>query len=80
MSKIEASRFYLIPTALGNMGVKVDLVSDYDVEDVVKNRATSQARALQMLNVGKLVDVNAILPEGSIPSAFRNNDEELPEG
>lgn len=80
MSKVEASRFYLIPTVLGNMGVKVDLLSDFDVEDLVRNRATSQARALQMLNVGKLVDMNAVLPEKSVPSAFRDNDEILPEG
>ena len=80
MSRIEASRFYLIPTALGNMGVKADLLSDFDVEDIIRNRSVSQARAVQMLNVGKLIDVNSVLPDRVLPSAFRNNEEELPEG
>lgn len=80
MSKVESSRFYLIPTALGNMGVKVELLSDFDVEDMVRNRAVSQARSVQMLNTGKLIDSSAILPQRVLPSAFRNNTEELPEG
>ena len=36
MSKVEATRFYLISTVLGNMAVRAELRSDFDVEDITQ--------------------------------------------
>jgi len=77
MSRIISQKFYIISTALGPVGVRVQLRDQYDVEDVVRNRAISQARAVQFVNTGKIIDANAQLPPGSIPSVFKGNDEEL---
>lgn len=75
MSKIEATQTYIIATALGNMAVKDEIISDFDVEDVVKNKATSQARLLQFLNIGAELDENAQLPDGTVPTAFQSDEE-----
>ncbi|NDC22652.1 MAG: hypothetical protein EBZ49_00755 [Proteobacteria bacterium] len=76
MSKIEAQESYLIATALGNVVVRDKLVSDADVEDVVKSQAISQARLIQMVNVGKQIDKNAVLPAAVLPSVFRDAGDE----
>lgn len=77
--KIEAVRFYLISTEIGTLSVRREILSDYDIDAVVRNRAVSQARSIQMLNIGHVIDGNAMLPEESLPSIFRGNDEQLPE-
>lgn len=77
--KVEAVKFYLISTEIGTMAVRREIVSDFDVDALIRNRAVSQGRALQMVNVGKQIDGNSSLPAGSLPSIFRDADEELPE-
>lgn len=79
MSQVEAQKMYLISTALGNVAVRTLLVSDFDVEDIVHNRAISQARQLQFINIGKKIDENALLPNEAIPTVFKDNEEELVE-
>ena len=76
MSKIIATKTYLIATVLGNIAVRNDLVSGYDVEDIVHEKAESQARAIQMMNIGKDLKSNPNLPAEALPSVFANNDSE----
>lgn len=78
--KVESTRFYLISTALGTMAVQSELVSDYDVDAVIRNRAMSQARSVQFVNVSKQIDSNTALPNQSLPSIFQGTEEELKEG
>jgi len=77
--KVEALRFYLISTEIGTMSVRREILSDFDIDAVVKNRAISQARAIQMVNVGNQIDGNSSLPSGTLPTLFRGTEEQLPE-
>ena len=79
MSKVLDTRTYLISTEIGTMAVKKTIVNDYDIEDLVRSRAISQARAVQFMNIGKQIDGNANLPTESLPAVFRSNEEELEE-
>jgi hypothetical protein len=56
------------------------VVTEYDVEDIIRTRAVSQARSLQFINLGKIIDETAQVPRQAIPSAFVGNDEVLREG
>jgi hypothetical protein len=80
LSKVVAERTYLIATQLGNMLVKNQLVTEYDVEDIVREQAISQARLIHMLNISKEIDANAMLPKESLPTIFKNSEEELSDG
>ena len=75
MSKVEASQTYLIATALGNMAVKDEILSDFDVEDIVRNNAVSQARLIQFLNIGAELNENAQLPSEALPTVFQEEEE-----
>lgn len=80
MSKVVAEKTYLIATQLGNMLVKNQLVTDYDIEDIVREQAVSQARLIHMLNISKEIDANALLPKEALPTVFKNSEEELSDG
>lgn len=71
MSKELSSRTFMIPSDIGNLVVDDRLVCDYDTEDLVRDRAISQGRYLQMQNVASDVDVNAQLPSGVVKSKFK---------
>lgn len=75
--KVEAQKTYLIATAVGNMKVTSQLVTDYDIEDLVHSQAISQCRLVHLSNLGKEIDANAALPKEVLPSVFRNNEEEF---
>ena len=80
MSRIEAEKIYLISTEIGNMGLRRQVLSEFDIEDLVRNRAVSQARQVGYMNLGKKIDGNAQFSSLTVPSIFRDNDEDLPEG
>lgn len=77
MSKIVATQTYLISTVMGNIAVKTQLITDYDVEQIVRDKAASQARMVQMLNLSKELDGNPNLPPESVPSIFLGSEEVL---
>lgn len=81
MSREVARRKFLFSTQIGTVMVDKKVVQDADVEDLLENIATSQARTLQFQNIGRKIDANANLPQGSIPSAFLDpggeDDEEI---
>lgn len=62
------------------MKVTSQLLTDFDIEDVVHSQAISQCRLLQMMNIGREIDANASLPREVLPTIFRNNEEELTNG
>lgn len=55
-------------------------VIDFDVEDIIRSRAISQARAVQFVNIAKGQDSNAVSAARTLPSGkFEGTMEELPE-
>jgi hypothetical protein len=70
MSKVLSDQTYLIATALGNVAVTQTLVTDYSVEDIMRGKAEAQAKALQMINIGKELDGNPDLPVDVLPTMF----------
>lgn len=68
---------YLVSSDIGLIHVRIRTVAGYDVEDIVQDKAFSQARAVQMLNLGKQIDQGKPTAERTIPSLWLNNEEEL---
>ena len=79
MSTVVQSKSFLFNSDLGNVLAKVEQVDGFDVEDIIRDRAGSQARAVQFLNLGKKIDPNFQTAPRTIPSVFLNNTEELEE-
>ena len=77
MGKIVATKTYLIPTELGSFTVTNRLYTEFDVENVISNRAESQARVIQMINLGKELEGNPEFPPEVLPSIFVDNNDEL---
>ena len=71
MSKELSTRTFLIATDIGNIVVDERLVLDYDPEDIIRDKAVSQARYMQMQNVAYDLDKNAQLPSGVVQTQFK---------
>lgn len=61
---------YIFNTDLGNMLVNVDSVDGYDVEDVVSDKAFSQAQIVRFERLASRADVNALRGARTISSAY----------
>lgn len=79
MSRVVNRREKTFHTDLGAMNVITEELEDFDVEDIVRMRATSQARIVQFINLGKNVDINSPQGARTIKSKYANNDVELEE-
>lgn len=77
MSQIVRQSSYLVSADIGLFNVKLSTVVGYDVEDIVQDKAFSQARAVQMLNLGKQIDQGKPTAPRTISSLWLNNTEEL---
>lgn len=80
MSRVYAERNFIFNTELGPVTQKAQLLYEFDVEDIVRSRALSQAKAIQFVNIGNQADLNARFPEGAVPTAFTSSGENLAEG
>lgn len=78
VSKLVEEKSYLVSTDVGIVQVKLQDVTGYDVEDIVKDKAVSYARAVRMLTVGKMTDPTAPTGARTLPSVWLNNTEEMP--
>lgn len=76
MSKVVGKQVTIVPTELGGMTVEAKYVVEYDVEDVVRAKAESQARLIQMANVGRDIRKKT-LNSKVLPSAFTSVVEDL---
>lgn len=76
-STLKSETSYLVSTDIGIMQVKMKTVTGYDVEDIVADKARSQARAVQMANIGKAVDPTKPLGARTLPSIWLNNEVKL---
>lgn len=77
MSTVVSQSSYVVSADIGLFQVRLKTVTGYDVEDIVQDKALSQARASQMLNLGKQIDQGKPTAERTIPSLWLNNTEEL---
>ena len=77
MSTVLKETSYLVRSDVGLIQVRLQTVVGYDVEDIIQDKAISQARAVQLLGLGKLIDQSNPTSERSVPSLYLNNDEEL---
>ena len=76
-SVLKSEKSYLISTDIGIVRVGIQLVTGYDVEDIVHDRAVSQARAVQMMQLGKIVDPTKPTTGRTLPSVWLNNTDVL---
>lgn len=77
MSKTTVTSVFIFHSDLGPIATEVATVSNYDVEDIIKRRAISQARAVQLLNLGKRASPNDPKAPRTITSAYSSSQEEL---
>ena len=77
MSKIVDEKKHLFSTEIGNVLVTTQVVTEFDVEDIIRLRAISQARQVQLITLGKGYDPNAIRGPRTLSSTYTNNREEL---
>ena len=63
MAVIDSSEEYIFSTEIGTVKVVISQARKYDVEDIIHDRAMSQARAVQYINLGETIDINT--PQGS---------------
>jgi hypothetical protein len=77
-SVVESEESYLVSADIGIMKVHLQTVSGYNVEDIIRDKAISQARAVQFLNLGKMIDPTAPSTSRTLPSIWLNNEDALP--
>jgi hypothetical protein len=77
MSEVVSQSSYVVSADIGLFQVRLKTVVGYDVEDIVQDKAFSQARAVQMLNLGKQIDQGKPVAQRTISSVWLNNTEEL---
>lgn len=78
MAGIEvSSTVYLASTDLGICATRMSQVRGYDVEDIVRDKAVSQARAVQLLYLGKRIRPNMPTTPRTIKTVWRDNQREL---
>jgi len=77
MSRVVASRIFVLNSELGDVVIRNELVEEFDVETLIRNKAISQSRALQFQNTAKEVNVNALLSPDAIPTVFLSTEEDF---
>lgn len=68
---------FVFHTDIGAVVTQVNLVRRYDVEDIIHNRAISQARRILMINLGKRASPNDPSGPRTMNSVFTTVTEEL---
>lgn len=77
MSRVISSRIFVLNSELGDVVVRTELVEEFDVEAITRDKSRSQARALQFQNTGELVNENALLAPDAIPTVFKPEEEDF---
>lgn len=65
-----STEMYVFHTDLGSMTAKVSEVGAYDVEDIVADRAKSQAMAQRFEQIAADMDINALQAPRTIKSKY----------
>ena len=76
MSKVLGKQTNIVPSVLGPVAVTTEYIIEYDIEDIVRTKAESQARIIQMINVGREIKPGSE-DSDSISSVYTNITEDL---
>ena len=79
MSKSLGKKVSIVPTDLGAISVTSEVIAGFDIEDIVKSKALSQALLVKMLMIGKDYKPQTIT-EDTITSVFSSSQEDLENG
>lgn len=74
VSILDSQSSYLVSADIGILQVQLQTVSGYDIEDIVHDRAISQARLVQLANLGKSIDPTKPVGARTISSVWLNNE------
>ena len=77
MSAVTDKTLFIFHTDLGPVISQVSTVQRYDVEDIISDRAHSQALRLRFVALGKAASPNDPKAARTITSTFTSNTEEL---
>lgn len=78
MSQVTDSKSFIFHTDMGASVITISTVTNYDVEDVVRERATSQARVIQFMNQAAKSNPNDQRGARTLDSVYTTSGEELP--
>ena len=67
----------LVHSDLGVTETVRSVIEDYDVEDMMRGKALSQARRVKWVTNGKRIDINSPTGPATIETPFFKNSEEL---
>jgi hypothetical protein len=68
--RVVQEKEYVFSTDLGFMKTSVQQVEGFDIEDLVRSRAESQAIAVSLSNIATTIDPDAIKGGRTIDSAY----------
>lgn len=77
MSTRTVTGAYIFHTDLGVVVAQLQQVVNYDVEDIIHDRAQSQALAVKFLLLGNQASPNDPTAARTIPTAYSQSEEEL---
>lgn len=77
MGKVVSKKSFVVSTNMGTVDSTVSEIEDYDIEDIMRQKALSQARLVKWVVVGKTIDINSPVGPNTLKSVFFKNDEEL---
>jgi hypothetical protein len=75
MSKATNQAVFVFNTDLGNVITKIEDVSAYDVEDLIGDKAFSQAQIVNFERVAENIDVNALRGSRAIKSDYLPSED-----
>jgi len=77
MGKVVAKKSFVVSTDMGTVETTISEIDGYDIEDMMRQKAQSQARLVQWVVFGKTLDINSPVGPNTLKSVFFQNDEEL---
>jgi hypothetical protein len=77
VSEVVSQKKHIVHSDLGNVQITTNTIREYDVEDLVRQKAHSQMLRVRFVNLGKEIDVNIPKPPRTIGSVYLRNDDEL---
>lgn len=78
MSSVVSTDTFIFHSDVGPVVTQIQTVYRYDVEDIIRNRATALGRKLQFYRLGQASSPNDPAAARTIPSVFTSLTEELP--
>lgn len=71
------SQSFIVSTDIGIVNVTLKTVTGYDIEDIIRDKAVSYARAIQLASIGKNIDLSKPTGARTLPTIWLNNEVDL---